>query len=65
MSKKKPKPGRPFKKPSERLSEQMMVRMTSAERRKLETEAKRQGISLSALILQPWRTVWSDETGKE
>ena len=49
------KMGRPPKRPSEKHSEQVNVRMTKKERRQLEIEAERLNISLSALLMRPWR----------
>ncbi len=48
--------GRPKKLASERCSEQVNVRMTKAERARLEAEATRLGISLSALLMRPYRS---------
>ncbi|MCK4670762.1 MAG: hypothetical protein KAT43_06175 [Nanoarchaeota archaeon] len=47
--------GRPFKPPEEKYSEQVNVRMTKAERKRLDAEAKRRGVSLSGLLMLPWR----------
>jgi len=47
--------GRPPKKPADRLSECIMVRVTKAERRRLQEEAERLGIPLAALLMLPWR----------
>lgn len=47
--------GRPPKPPSEKFSEMLNVKMTKAERKMLESEAKRLGISLAAVLMRPWR----------
>ena len=47
--------GRPPKDPAHRLSDMIGVRVSPAERTRLETEARRRGISLSALLMKPWR----------
>lgn len=47
--------GRPPKAAAEKRSEQVNVRVTKAERARLETEAKRLGISLSVLLMYSWR----------
>ena len=54
MARKK-KMGRPPKPPAERCSERVTIRMTKAERKALEREAKRLGVSLADLLLRPWR----------
>lgn len=51
---KKSKMGRPPKPPNEKQSECIMVRVTKAQRRFLEKEAKRRGLSLSGLLMLPW-----------
>ena len=51
----KKKMGRPVKSPAVKYSEQVNVRMTKAERALLESEAERFGISLSTLLMRPWR----------
>jgi len=51
----KKKMGRPPKPAGEKLGEPITVRVTKAERVVLEAEAKRLGISLSALMMEPWR----------
>jgi len=48
-------PGRPPKPPGEKWSECVMVRMTPVERERIQAEAKRRGISLSALLMLQWR----------
>lgn len=47
--------GRPPKPRSEKYGAQVNVRMTEAERQVLEAEAARLGVSLSALLMRPWR----------
>ena len=47
--------GRPPKPLAEKYSAQVLVHMTRAERKRLEAEAKRLGISLSGLLMRPWR----------
>jgi hypothetical protein len=47
--------GRPRKPPREKQSERVMVYLTKTERRRLEELAKREGLSLSSLIMRPWR----------
>ena len=67
MSKKKPRSqwkrmGRPPKAPKDLKTEEINVRMTKAERKRLQAKADRLGISVSALLMQPWR---KPEQGKE
>ena len=47
--------GRPPKARADKQSEQIMVRVTPAERAQLEKLANDEGVSLSALIMHPWR----------
>lgn len=47
--------GRPPKPAKQRLSAQWCVRMTQAERKMLEAEAERLGITVSDLLMRPWR----------
>jgi hypothetical protein len=47
--------GRPRKSPWEKQSERVMVYLTKAERIRLEELARREGLSLSSLIMRPWR----------
>jgi hypothetical protein len=47
--------GRPPKPQAERLSEQVMVYMTSVERQRLEEIARREKVSVSSLLMRPWR----------
>jgi predicted HicB family RNase H-like nuclease len=47
--------GRPPKRPADRHSEIIGIRTTPCERKRLEAEAKRRGVSLSALLMSPWR----------
>jgi predicted HicB family RNase H-like nuclease len=46
--------GRPPKKPAERQTEQVTVRMTPAMRKKLEKQAKDERVPLAELIMRPW-----------
>ena len=48
------RPGRPPIKASLRQTERIMVRMTPALRKRLEKQAKAEGISLAELIMKPW-----------
>lgn len=47
--------GRPPLDPALRRTEQLNVRATKAERKMLEAEAARQGITISDLLMQAWR----------
>ena len=47
--------GRPPKKPADRRTECIMVRVTKSERQKLEKEAELLGMPLATLIMVPWR----------
>lgn len=47
--------GRPRKSQREKQSERVMVYLTETERMRLEELAKREGLSLSSLIMRPWR----------
>jgi len=60
VMKTKTKMGRPPKPAGERLGEPITVRVTKAERAALEAEAKRLGVSLSALLMLPWREQWGE-----
>ena len=51
----KPKMGRPPLPRGMQRTEQLNVRATRAERRMLEAEAKRRGITVSDLLMEPWR----------
>ena len=53
--KRKARMGRPPKPPDERQAERIMVNVTRAERVQLEREARKAGLSLSALLIRPWR----------
>jgi len=55
MKPKKPRMGRPPKRPKDLHSSCIMVRVTARERRMLDAEARRRGLSLSALLMEPWR----------
>ena len=50
--------GRPPKPPAELYSAQANVKMTQAERALLDAEARKRGLSLSALLMSPWRESW-------
>ena len=60
MENKKKKMGRPPKPATEKCGRLVCAKVTDAEFRALRAEAKRLGISLSALLMRPWR-----EEGKE
>jgi hypothetical protein len=47
--------GRPRKSQREKQIERVMVYLTKAERMRLEELARREGLSLSSLIVRPWR----------
>lgn len=47
--------GRPPLPPSERQARIVSVRVTEAELKMLRAEAKRRGVTVSALLLGPWR----------
>ena len=47
--------GRPRKPSEEKQSERVMVYLTIAERKELQMQADREGVSLSSLIMRPWR----------
>ena len=47
--------GRPPKKKSELLNSRVIVNMTRAERRRLEMEARKAGVSVSVYLLNFWR----------
>jgi predicted HicB family RNase H-like nuclease len=47
--------GRPPKAPGEKHSRQVNVRMTPGEWKRLSVEAERLGVSLSALLMRPYR----------
>ena len=49
--------GRPPKRPSEKMSERVMVYITKAERKRLEGIARKKSESLASLIMSPWREV--------
>ena len=57
MSQKKPskKMGRPPKPPKEKQGERVTVRMTREERRVLERDASKAGLSLAAYLLDCWK----------
>jgi hypothetical protein len=47
--------GRPRKSSREKQNERVMVYLTKTERRRLKELAGREGLSLSSLIMHPWR----------
>ena len=47
--------GRPRKAIAEKQREKITVYLTTAERRRLEALAKKEGIPLAILIMRPWR----------
>ncbi len=47
--------GRPPKPRGKKQSEMIGVYVTPVERKRLDAEAKRLGVSLSALLMRPWR----------
>ncbi|MFH1421632.1 MAG: hypothetical protein ABIH42_02820 [Planctomycetota bacterium] len=53
--KKKTKMGRPRKPKAEKYSAHVLVHMTQAERVIVERESKKTSLSLSALLMRPWR----------
>lgn len=55
MSAQKPKRGRPPKAARERRDDQLCVSLTGGERAMLEREAKRRGLTVSELLMAPWR----------
>ena len=57
--------GRPPKKPSMRQTERITVRMTSTERKRLEKLADSGGVSLSELIMRPWREKGDPDGGSK
>jgi hypothetical protein len=61
MRKKKTKMGRPPKAPGDKYSAHILVNMRQAERVRLDAEAKKRGLSLSALLMSPWRKKMAKE----
>lgn len=51
----KPRMGRPPKRPEQRQDAYVMVRMTQAEYAEIKQESERLQLSLSALLMTPWR----------
>jgi hypothetical protein len=47
--------GRPPKPPGEKQGHKITIYVTETERAQLETEAKKRGVSLSTLLMSPWR----------
>lgn len=47
--------GRPPKPPGEKFGAILSLKLTKAEKKRLQAEAKRLGISVSALLMRPWR----------
>ena len=54
-AKPKKKMGRPPKAPADRLDARVTVKMTHAERKRLEEIARREGLPLAHLLMKPWR----------
>ena len=55
MQKKKARMGRPPKPPSEKLSALLCLHMTQGDRKRLEVDAKRAGLSLGGFMVRCWR----------
>ena len=55
MAKKKTKMGRPPKKPADRLSEIVTLRMKPADHKQLMRDAEAAGLSISDYLQQCWR----------
>ncbi len=55
MSKKGKKMGRPPVPENKRRGEIITLRVTARERAQLKAEAKRKGVSVSDLLMRPWR----------
>ncbi len=55
MAKRKKKPGRPSKKPKDRLSEIVTLRMNQADHKQLLRDAKAAGLSVSLYLQDCWR----------
>ena len=53
--KKKRKAGRPPKPKMQKWRERFFVNMTTAERKMLKAAARREGVSVSVLLMRPWR----------
>ena len=53
--KKKPRMGRPPLPPDERKSVHISVRLTRAELARLKTLAREHGMTVSELLIRPWR----------
>jgi len=53
--KKKSRMGRPPKKPSERRTAMVTIRLMTEERQKLGQDARKAGMSLSSYLLKCWR----------
>ena len=60
---KRAKMGRPPLPPGKRRGLHITVRLTEAEREKLDSEAARLGISISELVMRPWRGKGKSEGG--
>jgi hypothetical protein len=63
MSKKKVRMGRPPMPSTKRRARIIGVRVTVAELGALRAEAKRQGLSLTNLLLKPWREPQGEREG--
>ena len=55
MSKKRKKMGRPPLPENKRRGASITLRVTARERARLKAEAKRQGVSVSDVLMRPWR----------
>ena len=55
----KSKMGRHPKKPADRHSFCIAIRLTPAERRLIEAEARRRGLRMATLVMEPWRLYWA------
>ena len=47
--------GRPPKPPAEKRGQRVLVSMTQAELQELTTEAKKHGMTISQILMRPWR----------
>jgi hypothetical protein len=54
-TKKRKRAGRPPKNPAEKRSAFVGVKMTRAERAALAAEARRAGVTVSDVLMRPWR----------
>jgi hypothetical protein len=51
----KSRTGRPPKQPADKWSQRVTVYMTTAERDRLQALAQKEGITMTSLIMGPWR----------